>query len=429
MALWVVALALTVGSGWVWQVLRHRPPPSPPVVDLKSIDPKAARALQQRLDAVVRDPRSGEAWGWLGALLRVYDFRPQALACLLEAQALDSKNPRWPYHQGMALTISSPLEAIAQFRRAAELCGDDPATPRIRLARLLAELGRWEETQAALAPLLERHPEFSPARLLQGRVAHTRGELSQAIALARPCTQDPRCAHAAWSLLAQIHRQQGDVEAATDAARRAAASPADQAIGDPFEDEVTRLRGDPRSLSEPAHALLAAGRLNDAARLIDRLVLDHADYPDTWLLRGRLELLRKDPAAAERSLRRHLELSSQSVQGLFQLGSALLAQNRFDQAGEAFAQATRLKADFGPAYYNLGFALARSGRPREAVAAFRESLRHNPERADTYFLLSDLCLRLGEKEEALKWLRQAEALDPADPRLAALRARAQSMPR
>jgi len=88
--------------------------------------------------------------------------------------------------------------------------------------------------------------------------------------------------------------------------------------------------------------------LNEAARLVDRLVAEHANYPDTWLLVGRLSLLRKDPVAAEKALRRHLELSPNSAQGLFQLGLVLMAQNRFPEAAGVFQRATELKPDYGP---------------------------------------------------------------------------------
>lgn len=414
----VLALA---ASGWI-SFQRHYYP-KPPPIDLRPVDPKAARVLQQRIKAVRQNPRSGEAWGWLGALLRIYDFHAQAQLCLSRAEALDPGNPRWPYYHGLSLMISSPTNAIPKFRRAAEICGTDPEIPRIRLARLLAEQAQWKEAEAALEPLLKAKPGFSPARLLSARAAQSRGDLSRAQELAQGCADDPRTARSAWALLAMLYQQQGNAAAAASAAQRSSALPPDQPMGDPFEEELMQLRGDPRVLSEHAHSLLSQNALKDAAGLIERLVQEHPDWPDTWLLLGRLQFLRKDLAAAEQALRRHLEQSPQSVQGLFQLGMTLMAQNRFPEAAEAFARATQFKPDFGPGYYNRGFALARSGQRREAITAFRESLRHNPERADTYFLVADLYLQLGENEEVPKLLDQARAINPADPRLAAFRER------
>ena len=128
-------------------------------------------------------------------------------------------------------------------------------------------------------------------------------------------------------------------------------------------------------------------------------------FAETWIVLGRIELLDKQPAAAERSLRRHLDIEPESTQGLFQLGLALLSQDRFEEAAASFHRATRLKPDFGAAHFNHGFALMRLGHLREALPSFREAIRQNPEHFETYLLLVDLHLRLGEKEPARQCLR------------------------
>ena len=422
---WLIGAAgLVLIAGAVWWFGFHHAGPVPPLPELSAVDPRVGATIKQHWAEAARNPRSASAWGWLGALLQVYDFRPEACECLARAEELDPGNPHWPYYHGLALMIARPVDAIPRFRRAAQLCGTDPSTPRMRLARLLGEQGQWEEAHTELDPLLQAKPEFAPARLLSARAAQAKGNLARAVELARSCSADPRTARSAWALLAILYREQGDAVAASAAVQRSAATPPDEGMGDPFLAEVALLRPDPRALSEEAHPLLAGGHLAEAAALIDRLVREHADFPDTWLLLGRLQLLRKDVTNAEKSLRHHLELEPQSAQGLFQLGSALLSQDRFREAAEVFGKATQLKADFGPAHYNRGFALARAGQLREAASAFQESLRHNPERLETYLLLADLRLQLREPEEALRLLDQAQAINPDDPRLMALRDRA-----
>ena len=181
------------------------------------------------------------------------------------------------------------------------------------------------------------------------------------------------------------------------------------------------LRSDPRSLSDRAQAYLMAGRAADARPLVDRLVREHPDFAETWLLLGRAQYLQNQPAAAEQSFRRFLQMDSQSVNGHFQLGMSLLAQKRYPEAVATFQYATGLKRDFGPAFFNLGFALARSGKPREAIPAFQEAIRYNPEIIDAYILLADLHLQLGERAEAIDLAKLAEQLDPGDRRLPTLR--------
>lgn len=418
------AAVLAAGGAILLFWLAHAPRFPLPSIDPPPADPRVAATLEKHLAEVKRQPRSGPAWGWLGALLWVYDYRPQAWACLAQAERLDPANPRWPYYHGLALMIAAPTNAVEKFRQTTRICGNNPETPRLRLIRLLAEQGRWDEAQTEIDQLLDAKPDFTPARLLAARAAHARGDVDAAIELARACTQDPRTTRAAWALLAILLRTQGDATAAAQAAQRSTTAPLDEGAGDPFEAELTLRRGDPRALSEQAHPLLASGHLNEAAALIDRLASQHATFPDTWLLVGRLQLLRKNYPAAEQALRKNLDLSPGSAQGLFQLGLAVMAQNRLPEAAELFGQATRLKPDFGAAHFNRAVALARAGQHDGAAAAFRESLRHNPERLETYLMLADLLLEQGDKPEANRLLDQAQAIQPRDPRLAALRQRA-----
>jgi len=164
-----------------------------------------------------------------------------------------------------------------------------------------------------------------------------------------------------------------------------------------------------------------AGRVVEAVPLVNRLVQEHPDFAETWLLLGRTQYLQNQPVAAEGSFRRFLEMDAQSVNGHFQLGMSLLAQKRYPEAVARFRQATSLKRDFGPAFFNLGFALAKSGQQREAVAAFEEAIRQSPEIIDSYILLADLHLQLGEKEQAVELAKLAEQVNARDPRLPALR--------
>ncbi|MHC1764865.1 MAG: tetratricopeptide repeat protein [Verrucomicrobiia bacterium] len=413
-----ILLVLGLAGGW-WSSRRVLLPP----IDLAKADSAAAASLRQRMDEVRRTPRSGMAWGQLGALLWAYDFRPEARVCLSRAEALDPSNPRWPYYQALSLMIATPQEAIPCLQRAVKICGNTPPTPRFRLAYLLAEQGRWDEARQEFEPLLAEHPDFTPVRLLAARDAQGRGEFDKAIELARGCTEDSRTARSAHVLLVGLYRQRGNTHAANQALRLSTSLPQDEFIEDPFHAEATLLRADPRALCEQAHPLLAAGHLTQAAALIDKVRLEHADYPETWLLVGRLQYLRKDLPGAEQALRRHVEMNPRSAQGFFQLGGVLLAGGQLTNAAAIFEKAIQLKPDFGPAHYNRGLALGRAGQTNAALAAFRESLRHNPERLETYLFLADLHLRAGERESAAALLDQAELINPTDARLRSLRQR------
>jgi tetratricopeptide (TPR) repeat protein len=416
-----LVLALVVVSAWI---AVYRNTTALPHVDLQGLDPRVAEIIKVHLQNVRDEPRSAQAWGSLGSVLQTYSMVAPARICLAEAERIDPKEPRWPYFQSLLLTSEAPEQALAKLCRAVELCGNVPEAPRWRLASLLAEAGRWDEAERELEELLRAKPDFTPAILVRARRAQAQGNLSEAVALARRCSEDPRTARSAAVLLANLYLRQGDTNSAVMARARIASLPADQSVGDPYLAEAARLRGDPRVLTEQAHPLLAAGRTQEAASVIQQLQTEHSDYPETWLLVGRLQILKKDFGAAEQSLQRHLELDPQSIQGVFQLGLAQMGLGRFDVAAETFSKATVLKPDFGPAFYNQGFAFTRTGKFREAVPPFREAIRFNPERIDSYLMLADTHIRIGESDEALKVLQQAEPLNPSHPGLRQLREKA-----
>ncbi|HMJ65517.1 MAG TPA: tetratricopeptide repeat protein, partial [Candidatus Binatia bacterium] len=391
-------------------------------IDTSKLDAIARRTLDQQITEVKAHPKSGSAWGQLGTMLRAFGFPPQALACFAKAEELDPKNPRWPYFQSLLLTSESPDRAIDSLRRAVRLCGSEPEMPRLRLSKLLAEQGRWDEAEIELRQLLAAKPGFTPATLLLARRAQAGGNDSDAISLARRCTEDRRTARGAWSLLAILYGRAGDTAAASEATRNATALPEDTSPADAFETEASRLRRNPRELAIGTHDLLAAGRLDEAASNIDQITKEHPEFAEGWLLLGRLQILRNQAPAAEQSLRHFLQMEPRSTQGLFQFGTALLQQNRFPEAAEIFLKATEIQPDFGPAYFNRGFALARAGQSREAVPNFQQAIRHNPEHIESYLLLADLHRQLGEREQGLAVLSSGLAINPSDRRLQQLRA-------
>lgn len=411
----LIVLAVAVGL-----VVKKEPPPSLPEISLIQLEPEMAGQIRRLQSAVLADPHSGAAWGKLGSLLKSLGIRDQAEICLRAAARFDAKEPRWPYLQALLNLHESGRFALEHLRRTVALCGNDPAMPRLRLARLLAETGRDDEARRQLEQLLQAQPDCGPARLMLAQIEHRRGEWEKARTWARLCTTNAHTARAAWTLLSTIYRRQGDPDAAELASRRAAAVTADAPWPDPFEEELLAWRNDARSLSDRAQSLLVAGRTADAWPLVQRLAKDHADFSETWLLLGRAQYLQRKPAEAEHSLRRFLEMEPDSVNGHFQLGMSQMARQRYEDAADTFRQATTLKRNFGPAYFNLGFSLAKSGRPREAIAAFEEAIRQNPEHIDSYILLADLHWQQREVSRARELAELAARLDPDDARLPVL---------
>src|SRR5688572_6516902 len=101
------------------------PAPEPPTVQTAGLDPSAAGLIQHQLDKVKVARRSGKVWGELGAVLKSFGFREQAGYCLMQAERLDRKEPRWPYLQATLRISDSPSEAMAKLRRAVALRSEE----------------------------------------------------------------------------------------------------------------------------------------------------------------------------------------------------------------------------------------------------------------------------------------------------------------
>src|SRR5262249_38531099 len=140
---------------------------------------------------------------------------------------------------------------------------------------------------------------------------------------------------------------------ATVAARRAASLPPDTAPRDPWLEETVPYQIGRKAWAERAQQMLTEKRPADAELLIRYLLQHYPDDPETWLLRGRLQFDLNNCAAAEGSLRRHLELSPASVNGNAQMGIVLLCLGKYGDALAPLQKALELKPDFAEAHFNL----------------------------------------------------------------------------
>src|SRR5687768_10360595 len=195
---WIALLVILFASGAGVLLLQRARVPSLPEISTAQLDPTSAGLVENHIAAVRAAPRSAAAWGKLGAILKSFELREEARRCFGVAEKLDSHDPRWPYLHGVMVAFDSPQESIVLLQRAVALCGNEPDAPRMRLARMLAEAGRWDEARVQLQELLRAKPDHAPALLALANAAQARGDFAEAMTFANRCTADPRTARAAW---------------------------------------------------------------------------------------------------------------------------------------------------------------------------------------------------------------------------------------
>jgi tetratricopeptide (TPR) repeat protein len=94
------------------------------------------------------------------------------------------------------------------------------------------------------------------------------------------------------------------------------------------------------------------------------------------------------------------------------LGQALVAEQKLDEAIRHYHEALRLNPRLPHVHYNLGLALMLQGRLEDARAHFERSLRMNPNFARAHYFYAKLLAEQGETARALPHFAAAIRLDP-----------------
>jgi tetratricopeptide (TPR) repeat protein/4-amino-4-deoxy-L-arabinose transferase-like glycosyltransferase len=94
------------------------------------------------------------------------------------------------------------------------------------------------------------------------------------------------------------------------------------------------------------------------------------------------------------------------------IGTAFRSQGRVDQAILLFQQALALQPNYSRAHYNLGVALLAAGKPNEAIEHIREALPSMMDLPDAHRDLGIALAAEGRTNEAIAEFREALRLDP-----------------
>jgi len=395
-----------------------------PAVNLDGKDPQIASLIERATTAVKLAPRSGNAWGTLGAALIAHKFEKEAVVCFAEAERLQPQEPRWPYLHGLALRNGDPDSALQKLTRAAQLTPDSMPTPRLRVADLLIERGRLDEAEGYLQAVLEKHPAHPHAQLGMGKIELARGNLAEALKRLEKLTDDPQTARASTALIATIHQRMGNDAAADEASKRVSTMGADAALVDPFLDETATLKSGMQAWLTQADRLRKNGQLTEAIALFEKAVATYRDSPIAWQLLGQAYLDQKNYRAAEKALLKAVHLAPDLAEAHFQLGSAFYLQELPRRAAECFQRSVELRPIYAPGYYNLGLALSAAGLQSQAVEAFQTAIRYEPQAAPIHRQLGAALALDGRFKEAVESLQRAVELDPADTEAARMLERA-----
>lgn len=160
---------------------------------------------------------------------------------------------------------------------------------------------------------------------------------------------------------------------------------------------------------------VSAGRLNEAQRCLEEMLVLAPRDPQALRGLGRVALLRGDAAAAETWLTESLAERGQNSDTFNWLGLAQLQTEKYAASEASLREALRLRPDLNQARNNLGLALRHQGRLGEAQTCFEEALGRDPAYQNARINLANTLRILGQHERALRELDAVLAVNPDAP--------------
>ena len=154
-----------------------------------------------------------------------------------------------------------------------------------------------------------------------------------------------------------------------------------------------------------------AGRLKEAEGIYRHILTHDPSCPDAWHLLGVLALQARDNVTAVELIQRALGLHQGVAAYYGNLGVALEALGRVEEAIEAWQRALDLQPAYPEALNNLGRALEKKGRIDEAADCWEKALAARPGFVEVYNNLGVARVRQGRWADAEKLFRQTLAVD------------------
>lgn len=318
------------------------------------------------------------AYGQMGMLLMAAEFRVEAESALLNAQTLNTRDPRWPYYLGHLYRLrGDAARSVASFDRALELQPNDVPT-LVWVGEGDLDNGRPDAAQPRFEKALSLSPRSVAAQYGLGRAALAKQDYARAIeALEKALSLDPLATVLHYPL-AMAYRGLGNQEKAQ------------------------------------AHlALRGTLALKPQDPLMDRLnaLLNSAL---SYEVSGADAMDRGDFKAAEQSFRSGVQVAPKEPSLHHKLGTALALQGDRNGAIGEFEQAVALDPKFVKAHYSLGVIRADEGNVPAAVRHFTAALSAEPGYVEARLQLAHVLRRNGQPEPSLP---HYAAIVKADSRL------------
>jgi predicted O-linked N-acetylglucosamine transferase (SPINDLY family) len=194
--------------------------------------------------------------------------------------------------------------------------------------------------------------------------------------------------------------------------RRVAGKPGQTLTHTPEGSAALLAPTSPAALFAEAFKCYRAGRLPEAESWCRRGLAAQPDHPDALHLLGVIVRQAGRHDVAVQLISQAIRRNGHNPFYFYNLGNALDALDRREEAAAAYRQAIAVKPDFAEALSNLGDTLTNLGKLDEAIAALRRAIGFKPDYPEAYSNLGVALQIRGKLNEAVAAFRQAIGINP-----------------
>jgi tetratricopeptide (TPR) repeat protein len=292
-------------------------------------------------------------------------------------------------------------EAISTYKNVISTAAEGPAglTARSRLAHLLAVEGNTKEAEQLLAEVLKKNSNDSEALLIRAGLALTKHDAAAAVADLRGVLRDQSDNQQALKLLAQAHVLNNELGLAEETLKKAA-------VLMPKDVEIKL------GLAE---LLIRQGKFDTARSQVAEVLKTDATQPQALEAMFKLQMSRKEWAAAQTTVATLLKAHPKLPQGDYYSGMVLEAQGKRTAAIAAYHKALDKSPDAIEPLTGIVKAHLAQRQTKEALVVLESALKRAPNNFIAQNLRGEVLLLEGNAAEAEKAFTTAIELNPKIP--------------
>ena len=304
------------------------------------------------------------------------------------------------YNLGLAyLKLGSREQAMQSFLQAAEVAaGEKKAMALYNAGIVAAKLNKKAEARNVFEEAIRLKPDYLKPRYgLASLEPHTPEGRQRAQAQFDLIVELKPNFAPTFFRLGRFHASFGDAPAAEKAYRKAIE----------LYPEYSKARYNLGLL------YLAQERLGEARAQFQWLLDREPDHAGTHYNLGRIAFREKSFEEALTHYRQAVEArQGRYPEAYFGMGLLYAAQDKYDEAAQAYELGLKYRKAWPEAHFNLGLAFLKQEKWSQAEKGFRNALRHNPRYPEAWYNLGVLYARWGRDDDAIQSFRQALEIRP-----------------